>query len=748
MGARSFAILLVVLVLAVAGALTGITALSQPSSAAATGVGKAGAEPPMQPRLMPALPPAALPASPPAAARTPMESHSEGAAAPAAVSVQAAARLVIDLDPGWSFHIGDAVQPYLPACNDAHWPVVNLPHTWNALDGQDGGGNYVRCASWYRKHVQVPATCAGRELFLVFEGAFAVTTVYVNGSEIGRHAGGFSAFAFDATRALRAGEDNLIAVQVDNAWHDDLAPLRGGFTMCGGLYRDVSMVATAPLHLSLTDLGSPGVAIQGLDVSAAAATIAITARLRNDSDRERAAALHCDIIDATGVVVASAVQPCVAARGREAVVPVSIHLADPHLWDGRRDPYLYRTRVTVVDGAKAIDVVEQPLGLRSFHIDPAAGFILNGHHLDLHGVNFHQDRFNKGWAISPADQVEDVGMIAELGATFVRLSHYQHPRKTYDLLDAAGIIAWAEIPLTHMTTDSPAFTASCEQQLREMIRQTGNHPSVICWGLFNEIATLPPEIALVRRLVAVAHEEDPSRPTAGASLLPDEAALNHLTEVMGFNKYQGWFLPNCHLIGSWADAFHSAYPQRAAGLVEFGAGASINQHQLPPVQPLLVSNFFPHPEEYQSEFHEEVWKQLKVRPYLWCTSLWSMFDFAYDLASNTEVPGRCDLGLVTIDRKVKKDAFYWYQANWSERPMVHITSRRYYHRPPGPIEVKVYASLDQVGLTVNGEPQGAQTSTDHIFRFPVTLRSGANQVVATASGGGHSCTDRVSWEAP
>jgi beta-galactosidase len=365
----------------------------------------------------------------------------------------------------------------------------------------------------------------------------------------------------------------------------------------------------------------------------------------------------------------------------------------------------------------------------------------------LHGVSFHQDRLNQGWAISDAEQLEDVSLVLEIGARFVRVSHYQHPPKTYELLDQAGLIAWTQIPLIDNVTNNPAYFDNATQQLREMIRQNYNHPAVLFWGMYNEIPDTAASQALVTQLVAIAHAEDPTRLTTAASDQGYVATINYLPDVNDFNEYFGWYSGTYNDIGPWADLVHRIYPHRAIGLSEYGAGASIYQHEENPAPPNPSGPW--HPEEYQSLFHEAYWKQLESRPFLWSKTVWGMFDIASDIRNEGDTPGRNDKGLVTYDRQTRKDAFYWYKANWSSAPVLYITSRRYVNRPKNTVEVKVYSNLDAVQLSVNGMVLGTQSSTDHIFRWTgVSLAAGANTIEVTATQGGTTYNDEVTWYAP
>ena len=681
------------------------------------------------------------------ASRSPAEKQPVGGEQAEAFSVLT--RRIFSLDDSWRFTRQDVAGAESVSFDDSAWTTLSLPHTWNNLDGQDGGDNYYRGVGWYRRHYTVSSLLAGQELFIKFDGAFFRTELYVNGTFVGEHRGGFAAFVWDLTPYLTAGADNILAVRVSNALDDNGIPLSGDFSMDGGLYRHVNLIATNRLHISLTDYASPGVYLQQTNVSAASADLQVTTKLQNDSAVPRQATIVANILDATGNLLQALTNNVTLDAGAGTDIVQNTTLASPHLWNGRSDPYLYQVRVQVIDAAsgRMVDQVEQPLGLRYYQIDPSAGFFLNGQYVNLHGVSFHQDRINKGWAISDADQAEDVSLIMEIGATFVRLSHYQHPPKTYDLLDQSGLVAWSEIPLIDNVTNSPAFFDNAKQQLREMIRQNYNHPAVLFWGMYNEIPDTGVSRELVSELVAVAHEEDLTRPTTAATDQGSEAIINYLPDVNDFNEYFGWYYGNYNQIGGWVDAVHNAYPSRSIGLSEYGAGASIYQHEDNPAQPAPYGHW--HPEEYQNLFHEAYWKQLKTRPFLWSKSVWNMFDFASDGRDEGDTPGRNDKGLVTYDRQTRKDAFYWYKANWSSNPVLYITSRRYVNRPSNVVDVKVYSNLDAAQLSVNGVVVGTQTSADHIFRWTgVLLAPGANTVEVDATQDGASYTDSATWYAP
>ena len=672
----------------------------------------------------------------------------------------AATRQVVGLDPGWKFHEGDVAGGAAAAVtfDDSAWKDVSLPHNWNEFDGQDGGDDFDQSASWYRRHVTPDASMAGRELFLNFDGAYLTTEVFVNGTRVGEHRGGFAAFTFDVTAHLLPGQDNVIAVKVDNRANDDVAPadrndpIPGGpdFTLFGGLYRGVDLIATDPVHVTLTDYGSPGVYLTQRDVSRSSATVDALTKVKNDGAATRTVTVRAEVRDGDGTVVEVLTDTRdVPGGGTTVDFSATGVIESPRLWDGTIDPYLYKVQVTVLDGSTVLDRVEQPLGLRSFRVDPGQGFFLNGRYYDLHGVNYHQDRLNKGWATSKADKEQDVALMEEMGVNYVRLVHYQHAETIYDLLDEAGIVAWTEIPLIYNGLDSPAFRENIKDQLRELIRQNYNHPSVVFWGLYNGLESEGVHDEIANELNALAHAEDPSRLTAASMVTRAgiDAPINHVTDVIGYNNYFGWYRGEFDDFGPFVDDFREQYPDRPLGVAEYGAGASINQHEENPTSTEASEGQF-HPEEFQNEFHEAQWAQMRTRPWLWAKSVWAMFDFAADQRDEGELPGRNDKGLVTYDRATRKDSFYFYKSNWNpDEATVYITSRRFTDRPDDVTDVKIYSSMDSVTLRVNGVSLGAETGNDvNVFEWAgVQLRPGANTIEATGTRNGQTVTDTVTW---
>jgi beta-galactosidase len=652
------------------------------------------------------------------------------------------------LNAGWRFIREDVAGAQASGFDDSSWTNLSLPHTWNSADGQDGGNNYYRGIGWYRCRFTPNGSYTNRQFFLKFDGAFSVADVWINGNFLGQHQGGFAAFVFDATPFINVGADNVIAVKVNNAYNANIPPLSADFTFFGGLYRDVHLLVTDPVQISPLDYGSAGIYLKPTEVSSSSANLQITTVVSNAMASARTVTVRIVVTDAATNLVTTLTNVVTLSAASVSNVVANAILTDLHLWKGKSDPYLYQTFVEVYAGTNLIDLVSQPLGFRTFEIDPAFGFSLNGQHYDLHGVNLHQDWLNCGWALNRAQRETNFTFLNEIGATVVRLSHYEHHDDTYQLADQNGILLWTEIPVINSITESPGFYTNAVQQLKELIRQRYNHPSVICWGLYNEItSTGQNPTNLISQLALVATQEDPTRLSTAAANSSDNAPTTLFPQVIAFNKYYGWYSGVMTDLGPWLDNFHATYPDRGVGVSEYGAGASLYQHSENPVtEPANAGPY--HPEEYQNLFHETYWQQMKARPFLWGTFIWNMFDFAADSRNEGDTAGRNDKGLVTYDRQTRKDAFYFYKANWTTNPMVYITGHTFTNRLVNLVTAKVYANCDSVELLVNGTSQGTATSTNCIFSWPVTLFGGTNVVQAIGTKGTGTVTDSLVWIAP
>jgi beta-galactosidase len=539
-------------------------------------------------------------------------------------------------------------------------------------------------------------------------------------------------------------------VRVDNSADSTIPPLTADFTFFGGLYRDVHLISTDELHVSLSDDGSSGVYLSTRDVSAAGAELRARVLVTNQSVVDTTASVTVSLTAATGSIGAKLEGDVALRAGETRDIELTGPVTSPHLWQGKEDPYLYTAAVAVSSRGKRTDLVEQPFGIRSFSLDPNSGFSLNGQALDLHGVNRHQDRIDKGWAISKAEHDEDMALILELGATAVRLAHYQQASYFYDLCDRNGLIVWAEIPLVDEVTDDPAFNANALTQMRELVHQNYNHPSITFWGIGNEQRTDDAVTnALLSQLAAQVEADDPSRISTYAHCCGSATAnLVAHAEATGYNVYYGWYMGTPGQFGAFADQVHALRPDVPIAISEYGAGAGLSQHQEPPLQPAPAGPF--HPEEYQALLHEQTWPQLEARGYLWGKFIWNMFDFAVDDRNEGDTPGRNDKGLVSYDRQTKKDSFYFYQANWASAPMVHIAGRRFNPRNTETVDIKVYSnSAEPPRLRVNDQPVAmAPEGRRPVFVWKgVPLALGENRVRADVLGPGDSgaAEDSVVW---
>ncbi|WP_075791582.1 glycoside hydrolase family 2 protein [Massilia putida] len=646
-------------------------------------------------------------------------------------AAQAAPRATVALDDGWSFVKGDAP-------DQAAWTPVRLPHTFNADDATTP--HPYRGPAWYRRTLAAPSAGRGR-VYLEFDGAALSTDVWLNGAHVGRHEGGFARFRFDVTDRLKPGANEL-RVRVDNARQPDVAPLGGDYTLYGGLYRSVRLVTTSDVHIDMLDAGGPGVYFSTPAVTDKAARLHWRVRVANERARSGRVLVTARLRDAAGRVVATARQT--AALPARAVVPVELDavLAAPHLWQGVDDPYLYKSDVTVARAGATVDRVDDEVGVRTVRLDPERGLLLNGRPYRVHGVNVHLTSVpGKGTAVSDADIDADYRILQELGVTGLRFAHYQHNAHSYALADRYGFLVWTELPLTSEVGASDAFAANAAQQARELVRQNVNRPSVLVWGLGNEIYKVDDVSSHVldamQRLV---HEEDASRPTAYANCCaPLDGPQAMHTDVIASNVYFGWYDKEFADLGPFLAANRTLRPQTPQALSEYGAGASALQQEDPPRRPEAKSGW--HPEQYQALYHEAAWRQIEAAPWLWASFVWTGFDFASSGRSEGDAPGINDKGLVSMDRRVRKDAYYWYQANWSKKPMVHIASRRAVRRTAADAEVKVYSNQPAVRLRVNGVDLGERPVEGRIARWPVRLAPGSNRIEVQAG----PSVDSVDW---
>ncbi|WP_042460852.1 glycoside hydrolase family 2 protein [Neobacillus dielmonensis] len=648
-------------------------------------------------------------------------------------------RKKISLNQGWKFIKQDEPNAMDQTFHDENWETVNVPHTWNAIDGANGF-DFYKGACWYRKEFTVETKDQDNKVFIEFNGSNSVTDVYVNGRHFGQHRGGYSIFRFDITEAVEFGKENLLAVKVDNTVFEDVYPQMADFTFYGGIYRDVNLIIANPVHFDLLDYGSQGIYLVQDEVTEESARLTIRTRITNDESEDKKVRLWADVLDAGGTSAAYAAKEVFLAPGETKVVEVPAIIESPTLWNGRKNAYLYQAKVSLTSFNDTIDEVHIPFGVRYFKVDPEQGFFLNGEHLPLYGVSRHQDRKDMGWAITKNEHKEDMEFIKEIGATSIRLAHYQHDQFFYDLCDQEGMVVWAEIPFISVMSQTELEGINPKQQMTELIRQNFNHPSIMFWGIQNEIqigGERPEVRKLVKELNELTKKEDPTRLTTMANVMfvEEDDEYNFITDIVGYNKYYGWYTGKSEDFGPWMDGFHQTNPNVALGISEYGAEGILQYHTNDP----KVKDYS---EEYHALYHETVWGIFSKRPYLWATYVWNMFDFGANIRDEGGVKGRNNKGLMTYDRKIKKDAFYMYKANWSEEKFVHITSKRFVDRPENDITIKIYSNCDAVTLYVNGQETETKTSDNHVFIFEnVSLNEGINEIKAVSSQDGAILAD-------
>ena len=606
-------------------------------------------------------------------------------------------RSIVNINAKWAFS-KEATQ--VPQTIDTKWNFVNLPHSWNAIDGQDGDSDYYRGTAYYAKKIQKMDLPTADKYYLELRGANSSADVYVNGKHLAHHDGGYSTWRVDITDVLT--EETLIVVAVDNAPNDTVYPQVADFTFYGGLYRDVNIICVPESHFDLSYYGGPGIQVTPI-MDGANANVEVEVFL---TDAKMGHCVRYTLLDGAGNTVATA---------ESTETKANFVIENVHKWHGRKDPYLYTAKAELLEDGEAIDAVSARFGCRSYVIDPENGFILNGEEYPLRGVSRHQDRWGFGNALLPEHHTEDMDLICEVGATTIRLAHYQHDQFFYDLCDERGMVIWAEIPYisNHMSTGRQ----NTIDQMKELIVQNYNHPSIVVWGLSNEIsmkgADDPDLIENHHILNDLCHEMDKTRLTTMAvvSPCPMEADYVHIPDTVSYNHYFGWYGGETSMNGPWFDKFHKKYPNQPIGCSEYGCEA-LNWHTSDPKQGDYT-------EEYQAYYHEELIKQLFTRKYMWATHVWNMFDFGADTRNEGGENGQNHKGLVTFDRKYKKDSFYAYKAWLSDEPFVHLCGKRYVDRVEDVTKVTVYSNQPSVELFANGVSLGVKEAADHFFYFDV-----------------------------
>ncbi len=603
-------------------------------------------------------------------------------------------RKIINFNENWMF---SKTCPAAPTAFDGEWEKLNLPHTYNGSDGQDGGNDYYRGTCFYAKEISKNDFDENDLIFLEINGANSSAEVFVDAQKIAIHHGGYSTFRVNLTDYLT--EKSILAISTDNSPNDFVYPQMADFTFYGGLYRDVNVITVPKTHFELEYCGGPGIKVTP-EVKGSSAEVEAEAYI---SGKEK-----CDVkftVKSDEAVIAEAI---VSSDSAKAVLTID----NVHLWDGLDDPFLYEMTAELLSNGEVLDTISTRFGCRTFEIDPEKGFILNGRSYPLRGVSRHQDRPEIGNALTEKEHREDIDLICELGANTIRLAHYQHSQTFYDLCDERGLVLWAEIP--YISKHMPTGLENTLSQMKELIVQNYNHPSIFVWGLSNEISMAGSDESLVnnhKQLNDLVHSLDKTRLTtvAAVTMCSIDDKYVHISDVLSYNHYFGWYGGNVHMNGKWFDDFHKKYPNRAIGLSEYGAEA-LNWHTSNPEQGDYT-------EEYQAYYHEEMIKQISARPYLWATHVWNMFDFAADARAEGGENGMNHKGLVTFDRQYKKDAFYAYKAWLSKEPFVHLAGKRYIDRVEEKTKITVYSNCDEVELFANGISVGKQKKGEFPFFY-------------------------------
>ncbi|MBR5716106.1 MAG: glycoside hydrolase family 2 protein [Bacteroidales bacterium] len=650
----------------------------------------------------------------------------------------------ISLNEGWGYH------SIFEVAKKAPFEPVTLPHTWN-VRFIPGTVRYDRAMNVYNRTLTITPEMQGKRLFLYFEGVNSVASVFINRHIVGEHKGGYLAFCYEITDFVKPG-DNLLEVWASNAFRTDVLPISGDFNVYGGIHRPCHLIVTEQDCIRPDFYASPGVLIRQKNVSAKQAELDIETFLSLKSGRNLQ--LKAEVKDTDGNIV---VANTIAAQGDVARIPLT--LQNPHLWQGKQDPYLYTVEVSLMDGEKVIDQVRQQTGLRSFYVDPDQGFFLNGKHLDLVGFNRHDDFDGRGSALLPEHYQQDMALILESGATFMRLAHYPHNEEMYRLSDENGIVLWTEIPFCGPGgmaytgfLDTPGFKENARQCARELMYQKFNHPSICFWAIFNEVLVDKDNFVgyddpteFFKEINAIYKSLDPSRLTTFATCVDTKLYLG-IADLLAWNKYFGWY---SDAVGQ-ADKFFDNAKEEAAGtpvgVSEYGAGGSPNQHSWPLDNANKADGHF-HPEEAQAVCHEGNWACFCKRPYLWCKTIWHFADIQSYQRKEGEKDGFNDKGLITYDRKIKKDAFWFYKANWNPEPMIYIASRRFTDRTEAQTDVRVYTNLKKVTLYINGKKIGTMKPDDirRALFNGVTLQPGQNVIRVEGKNGKQLLSDQCIW---
>ncbi|GGK16532.1 glycoside hydrolase family 2 protein [Parabacteroides faecis] len=666
------------------------------------------------------------------------------------VSMQAEGRKVESFNSGWSFKKAPAEKELAVNARkwDSGWSEVEIPHTWNAKDMQVQANSFYEGAAYYKKQYFFPAELKDKRVFLRFEGVGSCSEVFVNGVLATAHKGGYSAFACEIGPLLKAGEENEIMVKADNKSRPDVIPVNHNlFGVYGGIYRPVWLIVTEPYNISVTDCASPGVYITQKNVSKKQAEVKVKVKLDNGTLQPVPVTLQNTIYDQEGKQIATNSQSFELTAQGEQAYESSFTIKKPTLWQGRENPYLYKVVSRLIKDGQVIDEMVQPLGLRKYEIVAGKGFYLNGEKYPMYGVTRHQDWWGLGSALKNENHDFDLATIMDVGATTVRFAHYQQSDYLYSRCDSLGLIIWAEIPFVNRVTGQEA--ENCRNQLREMIRQSFNHPSIYVWGLHNEVYQ-PHQYTkeLTQSLHDLAKTEDPDRYTVSVNGYGHmEHPVNLVADIQGMNRYFGWYEKKIQDIKPWVEGLEKEYPHQKLMLTEYGADANLN-HQTEYLGDALNWTKEFYPETFATKTHEYQWSVIAAHPYIIASYLWNTFDFCAPMWVRGGVPARNMKGLVTFDRKIKKDSYFWYKANWSKEPVLFLTQRRNWDREKKETSVTVYSNIGTPKVYLNGkELAGIREGYTpvHYIIDNVTLDMGKNIVKTVVVKDGKTYEDEIEW---
>jgi beta-galactosidase len=661
-------------------------------------------------------------------------------------SAQQQARITLPFNADWSFKkTKDSAT--------TKWEKVTLPHTWNAVDMQTTK-NFYEGEGIYKKDFVFGNDYKDKRLFLKFEGVGQTAEVYVNNKLVGKHKGAYSAFCVDISYAVVIGKSNTVIVKANNTAKRDIIPVNHFlFGIYGGIYRPVELIATNKFNITTTDYASPGIYISQKNVSEKSADIAVEVKVENKLAAATDVSIKTTIYDKAGKDVAQQTENYnVNTQGRQAYVQQLV-VQNPTLWDGFNNPYLYKVTTQIIKDNQVIDEVSQPLGIRKFELVAGKGMMLNGKRYNMYGVSRHQDRWQYGSALSNAQHKEDLDLIKEMGATTIRLAHYQQSEYLYSACDSMGFIISAEIPFVNTYTGEEGENA--KQQLIELIKQNYNHPSIYLWGLHNEVYGKTPAdfpAVLSRDLNDLAKQLDPDRYTITVSGYGEmDRPTNLSADVQGMNRYYGWYEGKIGALDKWATDLETKYPNNKVVLSEYGADGNIlHQQEQADLKDTYNYTLPDYPETYETKTHEIQWPIIAKHPYILASYVWNMFDFATPMWNRGSMPARNMKGLVTFDRKIRKDAFYWYKANWSKEPVLYLTERRAKVRKHQDTQVTVYSNIGAPKLLLNGKKVSAEPKLvdgNVLYKFEnISLKKGKNTIETIVVKDGKTIKDNISWD--